>query len=233
MRLPVLEKVKFLRRYKRFLADVENSRGEKETVYCPNTGAMTGCDIPGIPAWLSNSKNIERKFPKTLEFLETPDGIVGVRSVLANELVKEAILDSVLAGTESFKFTCSEPSIPGAKGRFDFLYEIKNKQIFVEVKSVTYLVERDVGMFPDAVSARALKHLESLISMVELGHRAVLIFCSQHTGINSVRPAAHIDENYVTAIKWAVQKGVEIRALGCTNDLSRLRANREIPFIFT
>ena len=113
------------------------------------------------------------------------------------------------------------------------MYAIKNKQIFVEVKSVSYLVERDVGMFPDAVSARALKHLESLISMVELGHRAVLIFCSQHTGITSVRPAAHIDENYVTAIKWAVQKGVEIRALGCTNDLSILRANREIPFIFT
>ena len=85
------EEVKLLRRYKRFLADVENSNGEKETVYCPNTGAMTGCDIPGSRAWLSNSKNIQRKFPKTLEFVETPAGIVGIRSMLANSLVEEAV----------------------------------------------------------------------------------------------------------------------------------------------
>ena len=232
MKLTALEEVKFLRRYKRFLADVENSKGEKETVYCPNTGAMTGCDIPDSRAWLSNSNNTQRKFPKTLEFVEAPDGIVGIRSAFANKLVEEAIFRSVLAGTGEFKLRSSEPRIPGGKGRFDFLYSAQNQLIFVEVKSVSYLVGKDVGMFPDAVSSRAVKHLQGLISMVELGHRAILIFCSQHTGINSVRPAAHIDEGYFRAIKMASQKGVEIRALGCTNDLIRFRADREIPFTF-
>ena len=232
MRLPPLEKVKFLRRYKRFLADIENSKGKKETVYCPNTGAMTGCDMPGSTAWLSDSKNVQRKFPKTLEFLETSDGLVGIRSIFANNLVEEAILGSVLAGTEEFKFRTSEPKIPGAEGRLDFLYSMQNELIFVEVKSVSYLFERDVGVFPDAISARALKHLKSLISIVDLGHRAIMIFCSQHTGINSVRPAAHVDENYFRVIQLASQRGVEIRALGCTNDLISYRANREIPFAF-
>ena len=232
MKLPALEKVKFLRRYKRFLADIENSKGEIETVYCPNTGAMTGCNMPGMGAWLSNSKNVERKFPKTLEFVETQDGIVGIRSVFANNLVEEAIFGSVLAGTEGFKLRTTEPNIPGGEGRFDFLYSMQNQLIFVEVKSVSYVVERGVGMFPDAISSRALKHLKSLVSMVELGHRAVLIFCSQHTGINSVKPAAHVDESYATAIELASQKGVEIRALGCTNDLIRFSADREIPFAF-
>jgi len=226
-----LEEVKFLRRYKRFLADVQDSKGERETVYCPNTGAMTGCDIPGSRAWLSSSKNTQRKFPKTLEFLETPDGLVGIRSAFANNLVEEAILGSVLMGTEEFELRSSEPSIPGGKGRFDFLYSMQNQLIFIEVKSVSYLVGKDVGMFPDAVSARALKHLDSLISMVALGHRAILIFCSQHTAINSVMPAAHVDESYFRAIKLASRKGVEIRALGCSNDLVRFRADREIPFM--
>ena len=194
---------------------------------------MTGCDIPGMRAWISNSKNIKRKFLKTLEFVETPDGIVGIRSVFANNLVEEAISGSVLSGTEEFKLRGAEPKIPGGAGRFDFLYSMQNQTIFVEVKSVSYLVERGVGMFPDAVSSRASKHLQSLISMVELGHRAVLIFCSQHTGIKSVKPAAHIDENYARVIELALQKGVEIRAPGCTNDLIRFSADREIPFAFT
>ena len=95
------------------------------------------------------------------------------------------------------------------------------------------LFERDVGVFPDAISARALKHLKSLISIVDRGHRAIMIFCSQHTGINSVKPGAHVDETYVRAIELASQKGVEIRALGCTNDLIRFSADREIPFVLT
>ena len=232
MKLPVLEEVKFLRRYKRFLADVENINGEKETVYCPNTGAMTACESPGSRAWLSNSKNTQRKFPKTLEFVQTLDGLVGIRSAFANNLVQEAISRSVLSGTEEFKLRNSEPSIPGRKGRFDFLYATQNQLIFIEVKSVSYLIGKDVGMFPDAVSARALKHLHSLIAMAELGHRAILIFCSQHTAINSVKPATHVDESYATAIKLASKKGVEIRALGCANDLIRYTADREIPFTF-
>ena len=232
MKLPVLEEVKFLRRYKRFLADVENINGEKETVYCPNTGAMTACESPGSRAWLSNSKNTQRKFPKTLEFVQTLDGLVGIRSAFANNLVQEAISRSVLSGTGEFKLKNSEPSIPGRKGRFDFLYAMQNQLIFIEVKSVSYLIGKDVGMFPDAVSARALKHLHSLIAMAELGHRAVLIFCSQHTAINAVKPAAHVDESYATAIKLASKKGVEIRALGCANNLTRYTADREIPFTF-
>ena len=221
-----------MRRYKRFLADVENINGEKETVYCPNTGAMTACESPGSRAWLSNSKNTQRKFPKTLEFVQTLDGLVGIRSAFANNLVQEAISRSVLSGTGEFKLRNSEPSIPGRKGRFDFLYATQNQLIFIEVKSVSYLIGKDVGMFPDAVSARALKHLHSLIAMVELGHRAILIFCSQHTAINAVKPAAHVDESYATAIKLASKKGVEIRALGCANDLIRYTADREIPFTF-
>ena len=223
--------MKFLRRYKRFLADVEKRDGAKETVYCPNTGAMTGCDSPGSRAWLSCSENFERKFPKTLEFIETPKGIVGIHSVLANRLVEEAISRTVLGGTRGFKMMRQEPNIPRQQGRFDLQYVVKDQLAFVEVKSVSYLIEPDVGMFPDTASLRALRHLESLIAMVKQGYRAILVFCSQHTGINSVRPAAQIDRKYCNAINLALQSGVEIRALGCSNDLISYEANREIPFI--
>ena len=233
MQLPELEEVLFLKRYKRFLADIENLEGRKETVYCPNTGAMTGCDIPNSKAWISCSLNHKRKYPKTLEFMETIGGIVGIRSVLANQLVEEAISSKILRGLEAFKLVRSEPKIPGENGRFDFLYSDRGQSIFVEVKSVSWLVDGLVGIFPDAVSTRAVRHLHALCKIREEGGRAMLVFCAQNTGIKTIKPAAEIDPAYYEALAKAIDIGVDIRALTCANDLVNCVANREIPFTLT
>ena len=226
-----MEEVLFLKRYKRFLADIENLEGRKETVYCPNTGAMTGCDIPNSKAWISYSLNHKRKYPKTLEFIESMGCIVGIRSVLANQLVEEAISSKVLTGLESFELVRSEPKIPGENGRLDFLYSDRGQSIFVEVKSVSWLVDGQIGIFPDAVSSRTLRHLNALCKIREEGGRAMLVFCAQNTGIKKIKPAVEVDLGYYEALVKAMDRGVEVRALSCSNDLVYCKANQEIPFI--
>ena len=81
---------RLIKRYKRFLADVELPDGDVLTAHCPNTGAMTGCNEPGSRVWLSVSDSKTRKYPHTWELVETSRGMACIHSVKANNVVGEA-----------------------------------------------------------------------------------------------------------------------------------------------
>ena len=85
-----------IRRYKRFLADVELDKGKTITVHCPNSGSMLGCSEPGSPVMLSRSENPKRKYPHTLEMVQAGSVWVGVNTTLTNHLVREALEDGVI-----------------------------------------------------------------------------------------------------------------------------------------
>jgi sugar fermentation stimulation protein A len=231
MKLPQLFTGTLVKRYKRFLADVVTSQGETITVHCPNTGAMTGCVDPGSRVHYSQSENPKRKYPCTLEFVETPNGLVSVNTGRANTLVGEALAQGKIQPLSEFLDIKAEAKIPGGGGRFDFLaLNPLGSAAYVEVKSVTLFQADGRGEFPDAVSERALKHVLALQQMVASGHRGVLIFCAQHCGIDSVSPARSIDPNYAQGLTEALAAGVEVYALGCQTDLATMSIDRQIDF---
>lgn len=212
-----------VRRYKRFLADVTLESGEALTVHCPNTGAMTGCDEPGSRVWLAHSDNPKRKYAYSLEQVLTESGRVGVNTARANALIKEALSDDALPELGGYAVYKAEAAIPADlagdsprhRGRFDFLlsqHEGKLADCYVEVKSVTLFAEGAVGLFPDAVSVRALKHVRALQALLDQGLRAVLVFCVQHDGISKVSPADQVDPEYAAALRAAAHSGVEVLA---------------------
>ena len=231
MKLPPLQQGILLRRYKRFLADVETQSGNTITVHCPNTGAMTGCAEPGSVAYYSTSDNPKRKYPCTLELVETINGLVSVNTGRANSLVAEALAKQDIAPLRQFDQIKAEQNIPGGGGRFDFLLgNAQGQSAFVEVKSVTLYSSNGLGEFPDAVSERALKHLHALERMLSLGHRAVLIFCAQHCGVERVTAAAAIDPKYAQGLAEVMAAGVEGYAVGCVTDTHEMHINRQLSF---
>ena len=214
-----LIKTTLLKRYKRFLADVNLIDGRQITVHCPNTGAMTGCAEPGGTAWLSLSANPKRKYAHTWELLQTVEGDwICIHSSKANALIVEAIENGVVAELQGYDSLETEVKYGQEKSRIDILLTHDREQCFVEVKSVTLLVERETGLgiFPDAVSERGCKHLRELMAMKAQGHRAVLIFCVLHSGIESVAPADSIDAKYANTFREAVAAGVEVYAYRAT-----------------
>ena len=210
-----LQKAVLIKRYKRFLADVILENGETITIYCPNTGAMTGCAEAGDSIYFSESDNPKRKYRYTWELTHTQAGHwICINSIRANKIIEEALKIDEIVALSGYATLKAEVKYGNESSRIDFLLSAPDKpDCYVEVKSCTLLDETSTkgqGYFPDTVSVRGQKHLRELMEMKALGYRAVLVFAVLHTGINAVSAAKHIDEKYGVLFDEAQQAGVEV-----------------------
>lgn len=232
-----LQKGTLIKRYKRFLADITTEAGETITIHCPNTGAMTNCQVPGSTVWYSVSDNLKRKYPNTWEVVQTPDGAtIGVNTGLSNRLVKEAISTGVLTELSGYEKLRSEVKYGEQNSRIDLLLESSMQQssnCYVEVKNVSLCVEGGNGIFPDAKTIRGQKHLQELTLMKREGLRAALVYCVQHSEIETVSPADKIDPEYGRLLRVAAEAGVEMIAYRAEFDLesASIELKKRLPVL--
>jgi len=210
-----LQKAILIKRYKRFLADVQLPSGDQITIYCPNTGAMTNCAETGDQIWYSTVDNPKRKYQHTWELTFSKAGHwICVNTARANQLVALALKEKSITELSDYEQIQAEVKYGSENSRIDFLLTDAHKgQCYVEVKSCTLLAEefgKGHGFFPDAVTTRGQKHLRELIEMKQLGHRSVLLFAVLHSGIKSVQAARHIDVKYGELFEKAKHAGVEV-----------------------
>ena len=211
---PPLFPATFEKRYKRFFADVRTPSGELLTLHCPNTGSMKNCLVEGSPCWYSLSDNPKRKLPGTLEIVTSSQGnLAGVNTSRPNYLVREVIEADLVPELQGYNQIRTEVRYGEEKSRIDLLLEDRSLgQCYVEVKNVTLDMGDGLATFPDAVTSRGTKHLRELMAMVAAGHRAVLFFCVQLTGVQRMEVAAEIDPDYAATLSEAVAAGVEVIA---------------------
>lgn len=230
---PLLEEARLLRRYKRFLADIELASGEQMTIHCPNTGSMLNCMKEGGSVWFSRSNDPKRKLPGTWEISETPQGrLACVNTGRANAIVEEALRAGVITELAGFTALRREVAYGEEKSRIDFHLTYDSGPAFVEVKSVTLGFDGStIAAFPDAVTQRGAKHLRELATLARQGVRAVQLYCVNLTGIEAVRPAEEIDPGYAIALRAAVLDGVEVLAYGVTLDNQQVRIDHALPVL--
>ncbi|MGL1956498.1 MAG: DNA/RNA nuclease SfsA [Colwellia sp.] len=212
-----LKKATLIKRYKRFLADVTLENGTTTTMHVANTGAMTGCAQPGDTVWYSTSDNPKRKYPCSWEITQTQQNhFICVNTMRANQLVEQAIKAQTIKELTGYTGLKREVKYGDENSKIDILLQKnKEKNVYIEVKSVTLLMEdtqSGQGFFPDAVTIRGQKHLRELSLLSQQGFRAVLFFAVLHSGIDAVAPAKHIDAKYTQLLKEAQLAGVEVIA---------------------
>jgi sugar fermentation stimulation protein A len=103
----------------------------------------------------------------------------------------------------------------------------EGRACYVELKNVTAVDEQGTAIFPDAVSARASRHLEALAELVAKGHRAVIFFCVQRGDARRLAPADVIDPIYGRTLRRVLAQGVE--ALAWRADVSQRAIVLETP----
>ena len=218
---PALLSGTFIKRYKRFFTDICTANGDVITVHCPNTGSMKNCQVEGSPCWYSLSNNPKRKLAGTLEIVTTAFGnLAGVNTGRPNHLAREAIENDLIPELRGYSSLRSEVRYGEEKSRIDLLLENKpskksaagssNGSCYIEVKNVTLDCGDGRAQFPDSVTTRGSKHLRELMAMVAAGHRAVLFFCVQLSGVEEVSVATHIDPVYAETLRAAIAAGVEV-----------------------
>jgi sugar fermentation stimulation protein A len=213
-----------LRRYKRFLADVELADGSIITVHVANPGAMLGLQAPRARVWLSKSLSATRKLQYSWELIEADFGagpeLVGVNTMHPNAIVAEALAQQMIPELSGYASIRREVKYGegrfGKASRVDFLLEDPARPpCYLEVKNVHMMRQPGLAEFPDAVTARGARHLEELAAMARSGARAVMLFVIQIGSSRAFALARDIDPAYGRAFDAARAAGVEAMAYTC------------------
>lgn len=225
-----------LRRYKRFLSDIEMDTGETVIAHCANPGSMMGLAEPGSEVWLSPNSNPKAKLDWRWELVRTGGGdLVCINTAHPNRIGEEAIGAGAIPELAGYASLRREVKY-GQNSRIDILLEdAARPACYVEIKSVT--LRRPEGPcptaaeFPDAVTKRGAKHLAELADMAESGSRAVMLYLAQRNDCDHFRVAADIDPAYATALADARARGVEALCYACDIQPDGIRLDRPLPLV--
>ena len=224
-----LIKGKFLKRYKRFFADIKVNK-EIIIAHCPNTGSMMGLLNENNDAWVLKNEDPKRKLKYTLQILKTSKNVIGVNTHLANKLVHEGLQNNTLLEFKNLDKIVTE-KFYNKETRFDFLVEKNKKKIFIEVKNVTLIRDGKTSEFPDAITTRGSKHIKTLMDAHKKGYECYVLFLVQIENCKYFRIAKDIDKEYYKNYKLAKKSGVKFIAYNCKVGSKEIKIDKKIKIL--
>ncbi len=199
---------KFLARPNRFIAQVE-IRGNIETVHVKNTGRCRELLVPGAQVWCQEFDDPARKTRFDLICVQKADRRINMDSQAPNIAAWQWLEGGGLGAISQLR-----REVTHGDSRFDFSFVKDGKPCFLEVKGVT--LENDgVCAFPDAPTARGVKHLQGLTRAAAEGYGAYVLFVIQMENVRYLRPNDSTDPAFGSALRAAAGGGVQLLAMDC------------------
>jgi sugar fermentation stimulation protein A len=225
---------KLIKRYKRFLVDIELESGKVVVAHCANPGSMMNLLQPDAEVWLSLASNPNRKLKYTWEMIRYEDILIGLNTSLPNKIVEDAIQQDLVVEFTEYDSLKREVKY-GENSRIDILLQSSNlPDCYLEVKSVTLKRPgngNNLAEFPDSVTVRGTKHLHELSGQVANGNRAAMFYLVQREDCNRLSIAGDIDPNYANAFIAARKAGVEMLCYGCSISPEAIKIRRKLEIV--
>ena len=201
---------KLVRRYRRFLVDVQLDSGPIVTAHCPNSGTMVGCSEPGNTVLLSESKDPHRRNAYTWEIIKMNGTWIGINVSTPRKIIAESLRNKQIPPLEQYNELLLDAEY-GRGNKVDVMMHGNEQNVFINVHHVAW-AENGVAKFPETPNARARKGLKDLAEIAAQGHRAIAFFFIQREDCEYFSDAVDIDPEFGNLFKEAVKSGVEIMA---------------------
>ena len=200
---------RFLDRPNRFIAHIEID-GNTEICHVKNTGRCRELLQPGATVYCADCLSPSRKTRFDLIAVQKGSRLINMDSQAPNKAVGEWLVNGGLGSIKNLK-----PETTFGDSRFDFSFIKDGRRCFLEVKGVT--LENDgICAFPDAPTARGVKHLQELTQLCKKGYGAYVLFVIQMAGVKHLHPNDVTDPDFGKALREAAKAGVQILAYDCT-----------------
>jgi sugar fermentation stimulation protein A len=217
----------FLERVNRFLARVEVD-GREVGVHVANSGRMKELFVPGWRVLVRPVTGQNRKTKFDLVLVDMGFALASVDTRIPNTLVAEGVANGYLPQFTGYSELRREVTF--GESRLDLMLGGPNGKCYIEVKSVT-LVDKGVGLFPDAPTLRGAKHLQTLESVLRTGHRAAVVFVIQRHDASAFATSDPSDPDLAAALRSAITAGVEVYAYTCEVTERNIRLDHPLPIV--
>jgi len=220
----------FLERPNRFLTVVELD-GERVESHLPDPGRLKELLLLGASLKIRKAeKTSGRKTKWTTVMVKSGKQWISLDTTLPNRFVEGLLKDKKLPMFADWELKRRE--VPHGRHRFDFLLSKSNRELFLEVKSVT-LVEDGMAMFPDAVTERGTRHVAALAEIVHSGKSATVLFVCQRSDVKLFKPQWERDPRFAQALQKAEAAGVGVHIISAHITPREITYKEVIPYDLT
>lgn len=176
--------------------------------------------VPGRPVWLRAARpgegqgRLTRKTAFSLVMADMDGVLVSLDSQAPNRLVRKALAAGYFPDLKKYSQVWPEARFGASRLDFRLTGAAGVPDLLMEVKSVT-LVQAGRALFPDAPTARGVRHLGELAAACREGLGAAVVFIIQRADARGFAPHDAMDKDFGQALRQAAASGVKVWAYSC------------------